>query len=135
MLIFPVQQSVTPRSLQARISHLLKHWPSDAVRPASVSIQTYLQSHLPQKRSDGPSQSQVAPTPKPSGELSEASVNALTSLLNDRFARRYPLSKKVRYPASDPDHYDNLIREFEEAPNRDWFGRLKKRLGGILRLS
>jgi len=73
--------------------------------------------------------------PKPRGELSESSVNAMTSLLNDRFARRYPLSQKVRYPASDPDHYDNLIREFEEAPNRDWLGRLKKRLGGILRLS
>jgi hypothetical protein len=129
------EQSVTPRSLQTRISHLLKHWPSDAVRPASVSVQTYLQSHLAQKRTEGSPKSQETPVPKATGELSEASVNALTSLLSDRFARRYPLSQKVRYPASDPDHYDNLIREFEEAPSRDWFGRLKKRLGGILRLS
>ncbi|KAJ5224439.1 uncharacterized protein N7469_007942 [Penicillium citrinum] len=127
--------AVTPRSLQTRISHLLKHWPSDAVRPASVSVQTYLQSHLGQKQTNGSPQEKDTRVPKPHGELSESSVNAMTSLLNDRFARRYPLSQKVRYPASDPDHYDNLIREFEEAPNRDWLGRLKKRLGGILRLS
>lgn len=66
--------------------------------------------------------------------ISESSADALQALLENRFARRYPLSKKIRFPASDPDHYDNLIREFEEAPNRDWFGRLKKRLSGMIRL-
>lgn len=61
-------------------------------------------------------------------------MNALSALLENRFARAYPITEKIRYPASDPEYFDNLIREFEEAPNRDWFGRIKKRLGGILRL-
>ncbi|KAJ5082837.1 hypothetical protein N7532_011880 [Penicillium argentinense] len=127
--------SVSPRSLQTRISHILKHWPTDAVRPANVSVQNYLQSRIGHKTPNASPDAQSTPVSKPGGELSEASVNALTSLLNDRFARRYPLSSKIRHPASDPDYYDNLIREFEEAPSRDWFGRLKKRLGGILRFS
>ncbi|CAL5874452.1 uncharacterized protein PFLUO_LOCUS8748 [Penicillium psychrofluorescens] len=106
-----------PTTLPSRLAHLLKHWPVDNVRPASVSIQSYLQSRLD----------------KPTA-LPDSSVNALSSLLDDRYARRYPLPPKLRHPASSPDHYDNLIREFDEAPNRDWFGRLRKRVGGILRL-
>ncbi|KAJ5168061.1 uncharacterized protein N7482_003655 [Penicillium canariense] len=130
-------QTLSPRSLQTRISHILKHWPSDAVRPASVSVQTYLQSQLGQQQ-NAKSSSQAAPSPAPTTQstpkISESSVNALSALLENRFANRYPLTQKIRYPASDPEHYDNLIREFEEAPNRDWVGRLRKRLGGLLRL-
>lgn len=124
-------QSVNPRSLQTRLTHILKHWPSDAVRPASVSVQNYLQSRISPQAGNG-TESQ---TPAPRAELPESSVNALSALLENRFARRYPLSPKIRYPASDPEHYDKVIREFEEAPNRDWFGRLRKRLSGILRMS
>lgn len=128
-------QSLNPSSLQTRLAHILKHWPSDAVRPASVSVQNYLQSRIakPENESTQPQSTPVS-TPAPRAEISESSVNALSALLENRFARRYPLTQKIRYPASDPDHYDNLIREFDEAPNRDWFGRIKKRLGGILRL-
>jgi len=101
------------------------------VRPASVSVQNYLQSRIA-KPGNGSTQPKSTPVPKT--EISASSVNALSALLENRFARRYPLTQKIRYPASDPEYYDNLIREFEEAPNRDWFGRIKKRLGGILRL-
>ncbi|GLI76605.1 hypothetical protein PoHVEF18_004878 [Penicillium ochrochloron] len=130
-------QTLNPRSLQTRLSHILQHWPSDAVRPASVSVQTYLQNQLGQNQptntsSQSPSTSTT--TPKSTPKISESSVNALSALLENRFANKYPLSQKIRYPASDPEHYDNLIREFAEAPNRDWFGRLRKRLGGLLRL-
>ncbi|CAI7580196.1 hypothetical protein PCG10_007929 [Penicillium crustosum] len=114
--------TLSPRSLQSRLTHLLKHWPSDAVRPASVSVQSYIESRL-------------QPTDKSSQAISESSVNALESLLNNRYARKYPMPEKLRRPASNPDHYDNVVREFAEAPNRDWFGRLKKRLAGIIRLT
>lgn len=67
--------------------------------------------------------------------VSQASASALQALLENRYVTRYPMSKNVRYPASDPDHYDNVVREFEEAPNRDWVGRIRKRLGGLFRLS
>lgn len=125
-------QSLNPRNIQTRLAHILKHWPTDAVRPASVSVQSYLQSRISPQPGTESAQTQTSAN-KP--EVSESSVNALSALLEDRFARRYPLSPKIRYPASNPEHYDNVIREFEEAPNRDWFGRLRKRLGGILRLS
>jgi hypothetical protein len=45
------------------------------------------------------------------------------------------MPEKLRYPASNPEHYDNVVREFAEAPTRDWFGRLKKRMAGIIRLT
>lgn len=127
-------QSVNPRSLQTRLAHIQKNWPTDAVRPASVSVQNYLQSRITPQTSNAPSNTQT-PNSTPKAELSESSVNALSALLENRFAKNYPMPRKLRYPASDPDHYDNVVREFEEAPNRDWFGRLRKRLGGILRLS
>lgn len=127
-------QTLNPRSLQTRLAHILKHWPSDAVRPASVSVQNYLQSRIAQPSNESTQPQSTPASTAPKAEISESSVNALAALLENRFARRYPITQKIRYPASDPDHYDNLIREFEEAPNRDWFGRIKKRLGGILRL-
>ncbi|CEN59587.1 hypothetical protein ASPCAL02032 [Aspergillus calidoustus] len=114
---------------QARITHLLKHWPADPIRPASVSVHTYLQSHL----TPPAQQSKDSTTPTTTNNISESSLKALSSLLEDRYARRYPLSPKLRRPASNPDHYDNLIREFEEAPSRDWLGRLWKRLSGQFR--
>jgi hypothetical protein len=80
-------------------------------------------------------QSRLQPADNSTPAISESSANALTALLNDRFARVYPLSPKLRHPASNPDHYDNVVREFAEAPTRDWFGRLKKRMAGIIRLS
>ncbi|OQE13423.1 hypothetical protein PENFLA_c048G09028 [Penicillium flavigenum] len=114
--------TLNPRSLQSRLNHILKHWPSDAVRPASVSVQNYIQSRL-------------QPADKSSPAISESSTNALESLLNNRYARKYPMPEKLRRPASNPDHYDNVVREFAEAPNRDWLGRLRKRLAGIIRLT
>ncbi|BCR83019.1 ubiquinol-cytochrome c reductase complex assembly factor 2 [Aspergillus chevalieri] len=129
---------VRPQTLQTRISHLLSHWPSDPVRPASVSVQTYLQTRLSQispQDAAASQQQQHLPQNHQPQEMSEASLNALASLLEDRYTRRYPLSPKLRRPASNPDHYDNVVKEFEEAPSRDWFGRLGKRLKGLLRFS
>ncbi|KAL2216214.1 hypothetical protein M432DRAFT_641906 [Thermoascus aurantiacus ATCC 26904] len=128
---------VRPKTLHARISHLIKHWPADPVRPASVSVQNYLQSRLPpsdpQSQQKPQQQQEGGGEGKPAQQISEASVNALFSLLEDRYAKRYPLPQKLRHPASDPDHYDKVVREFEEAPNRNWLGRLKKRITGLFR--
>lgn len=108
------------QSLQARVSKLITRWPSDPVRPASVSVQSYLQSRL----------SQPAKGQQP---LSEPSVNALESLLSNKYAQTYPVPRKLRYPASNPSHYDDVVREFDEAPSRNWWGRLKIRLAGLFR--
>ncbi|KAL4808445.1 hypothetical protein BDV18DRAFT_135023 [Aspergillus unguis] len=116
-----------PATTNSRLTHLLKHWPADPIRPSSVSVQTYLQSRIASQ----PSQSNT--TSPSTGTISDSSINALTSLLNNRYAKRYPLSPNLRHPASNPDHYDDLIKEFEEAPSRDVLGRIVKRLKGILR--
>ncbi|BCS24601.1 ubiquinol-cytochrome c reductase complex assembly factor 2 [Aspergillus puulaauensis] len=123
------------QTAQSRLTFLLKHWPADPIRPSSVSVQTYLQSRLPQSQSQSPEPSKAGATTAaiPTGTISEPSINALTSLLEDRYAKRYPLPPMLRHPASNPDHYDDLIREFEEAPTRDILGRIKKKLGGLFR--
>lgn len=88
-------------------------------------MQTYLQARIP--KSEG------GAADEPNSSLSESSVNALYSLLNNRYSKRYPLPMKLRYPASDPEHYDAVAREFEEAPTRTWWERVQKRLSGMIR--
>lgn len=122
----------SPTQIQSRLAHLLKHWPSDPVRPASVSVHSYLQSHV-SRLSGSPAQPQSQAQAQSNARISESSVNALTSLLENRYVRHYPFPQKLRRPGSNRDHYDNVIREFEEAPKRDWWGRLTKRLSGLLR--
>ncbi|KAL4908119.1 hypothetical protein BDW74DRAFT_146878 [Aspergillus multicolor] len=116
----------------ARLTRLAKQWPVDPIRPASVSVQTYLESRLsslPQAQATAPKSSSTSTSP-----ISESSLKALESLLENRYAKKYPLPENLRHPASNPSHYDDLLKEFEEAPNRDVMGRIWKRLGGILRL-
>jgi hypothetical protein len=55
-------------------------------------------------------------------------------LLDNTFTRQFKLSDKMMRPASDPMHYEKLATELEEAPDRGFFGRLMKRLGGMVRL-
>lgn len=38
-------------------------------------------------------------------------------------------------PASQPDYYEALVRELEEAPSRSWWGATVKRWKGFLRFS
>jgi cytochrome b pre-mRNA-processing protein 6 len=71
---------------------------------------------------------------KPKMSISESSVRALESLLDDRYSQKYPFPKNLRHPASDPGHYDKIVQEFEEAPNRSWIGRLIKRFSGAIRI-
>jgi hypothetical protein len=66
--------------------------------------------------------------------LSSQNINALYSLLDNRYQKEFPLPPSLRRPASNPEYYDNLLREFEEAPNRSWAGRVMKRVTGSLRL-
>ncbi|KAJ5281070.1 hypothetical protein N7478_006442 [Penicillium angulare] len=125
----------SPRTIQSRLSHLVKHWPVDNVRPASVSVQSYLNFALGQKPEVDPKEKKSDAPPPRQPVVSDSSASALQALLENRFVTRYPMGKNIRFPASDPDHYDNVVREFEEAPSRDWVGRIRKRLGGLFRLS
>jgi cytochrome b pre-mRNA-processing protein 6 len=46
-----------------------------------------------------------------------------------------PMPRNLKRPGSDPEHYDVLVRELEEAPQRSWFGGVWKRVKGSLRFS
>ncbi|KAK2768669.1 hypothetical protein FQN54_000525 [Arachnomyces sp. PD_36] len=128
-MIKPQAASTPLKSLSSHLRRLQSRWPSDPVRPASVSIPTYLQNHNP---SSTPSTSTPESPAKPPPTTS--SINALYSLVENRYANAYPLPQHLRYPASNPSHYDDLVREFAEAPTRGWFASMKKKLGGFLRM-
>ncbi|WEW60582.1 hypothetical protein PRK78_006069 [Emydomyces testavorans] len=153
-------QNLSRTQITHHIHRLLTRWPTDALRPSSVSLQTYLHSRLtpppppnakPQSSSRWSLQQlfRKPPTPQqpPSSSSSNSSssdhaapllsaqnINTLYSFLENRYQKKYPVPNSLRYPASQSDHYDKLLREFEEAPRRGWLGRLGKKLGGVLRL-
>jgi len=60
-------------------------------------------------------------------------VNALYSLLGNRYTQKYPISGSLMKPARNPTHYTDLIKELEEAPDRSWWGRMTNRWKGFLR--
>ncbi|KAI5287288.1 hypothetical protein KEM52_001662, partial [Ascosphaera acerosa] len=109
------------------LSRLISRWPKDLVRPEAVAVPTYLQSRL---QAQAQSQSQSRAQDGGGAKFSKQNLNALYSLLDNRYQRRYRLPDALRYPASQPGHYDALMAEFRDAPNRDFWGRLKKRVAG-----
>lgn len=62
-------------------------------------------------------------------------VNALYSLLENRYASTYPIPERMRYPESNKTHYEDLLRELEEAPERSKLTSFMQRLKGRFRLS
>lgn len=61
-------------------------------------------------------------------------ANALYSLLDDRYANKYPASPSLLKPRSNPSYYDDLMVELSRAPERGWFERLTNKWKGLLRL-
>lgn len=79
-------------------------------------------------------------------------VNVLYSFMENRYAKRvstscscsgrrnadqvqYPLSDGLMKPLSNPEYYENLVKELEEAPKRSFFGRLLNSWKGFVRWS
>lgn len=62
-------------------------------------------------------------------------IRALDALLTNKYANAYPTPRAVRYPQSNPDHYNNVIQELNEAPDRTWAASFVKRIKGALRFS
>lgn len=135
--------------MQLALKHwarIIKRWPLDKVRPDSVSFQTNMQRRI--DRLTNPSLSAAATSVKandalvsavPPAELDEGKemkqVNALYSLLEDRYTSAFPLPQQFRYPASRPTHYDELMQELEAAPTRSKFTSFVQRVKGRFRLT
>ncbi|KAI4094851.1 MAG: hypothetical protein LQ348_006586 [Seirophora lacunosa] len=124
----------------------LAQWPIDVLRP-QVSFQGSMRRRI--EKQFGPSNNDktaydpskeskdtlVTPL-KPSDEGAELDqVNVLYSFLEDRYSKKYPLSDRLMKPLSDPEHYEKIIKELEEAPNRSWFGSMVNRWKGMIRWS
>lgn len=62
-------------------------------------------------------------------------VNVLYTLLNNRFDRESPLPDSLRFPASNPSHYDTIMAESERAPERGILTKISNKLKGMIRLS
>jgi len=61
-------------------------------------------------------------------------VNALYALLENRFAKDAPLPERLRFPASQPTHYDSIIAESDRAPSRGFFTKVTDKVKGMIRL-
>ncbi|KAF2175064.1 hypothetical protein K469DRAFT_684766 [Zopfia rhizophila CBS 207.26] len=54
----------------------------------------------------------------PKAEL--VNINAVYSLLENRYSKRYPTSPGLLRPASNPEHYEKLMEEIKRAPTKSW---------------
>lgn len=50
-------------------------------------------------------------------------------------ARQYPVSKELLKPQSNPTYYEELIKELEMAPKRNWLQNFVTNLRGKVRFS
>jgi cytochrome b pre-mRNA-processing protein 6 len=113
-------------------TRLLTLWPKDALRPNLPFTRAIEHRGLPYgvkplESNTEASNSQATPTPAPAPaspqnpQLEQAQVNALFSLLENRYSKKYALSPGVLKPTSAPEHYDRLMAEIERAPKKSWW--------------
>ncbi|KAL1602831.1 hypothetical protein SLS60_006252 [Paraconiothyrium brasiliense] len=117
---------------QPHYTRILSLWPKDLLRPnlpftRTIERRATLYGVKPvsppvedAKKSDIPAV-KPAPTAKPSPQAELPQINALYSLLENRYSKKYPLSPGVLKPTSNPEHYDRLMEEIERAPKKSWF--------------
>lgn len=114
-------------------TRLLTLWPKDAFRPGlpfTRAIERRGQPYglKPLEPAEGapkpkarPPPATPAPASPPNPQAEQAQVNALYSLLENRYSKKFPLSEDVLKPTAAPEHYDLLMAEIERAPQRSWW--------------
>jgi len=115
----------------------LSRWPKDNLRPEcqfqDVMRRRIDRRFLPASTSNTPNAAQAVANSAVDEKMELEQVNAIYSLLENRYSRKYPITGSLLKPASNPSHYTDLVKELEEAPNRSWFGRMANRWKGFLR--
>ncbi|KAF4556133.1 Hypothetical protein D9617_1g080080 [Elsinoe fawcettii] len=112
-------------------ARLASAWPKDVLRP-ETQFQKILTSRIETAPSSNPETEGFLEKVLGSGrnarsaELKE--VNALYSLLENRYSKASPLSSDMLKPKSDPEYYTRLEKELEATPGRSWFGKVFNRL-------
>ena len=115
----------------------------DKLRPKDVSFQTIMQKRIdyiqnpalrPKEKNVKGNEALVTADPPVFNEQRELKqVGALDTLLEDKYANRFPMPQVLRNPQTNPSHYDDLVKELHEAPNRGWVSNFIKRIKGGLR--
>jgi cytochrome b pre-mRNA-processing protein 6 len=117
---------------------MLKHytrlqalWPKDLLRPNLPFTRAIEHRGLPyglkplestpQEKAPKNASPVPAPSSPPNPSAEQVQVNALYSLLENRYSKKYPLSPGVLRPTSAPEHYDRLMDEIERAPQKSWW--------------
>lgn len=115
-------------------TRLLALWPKDALRP-NLPFTRAIEHHgkpfgvqpiTPTPEEGAKPQAPASTTPAASSppanpKLEQAQVNALFSLLENRYSTKYALSPGVLKPTSAPEHYTRLMEEIERAPQKTWW--------------
>lgn len=136
------EQLLIPPQVAKQYTRLLRLWPADALRPNLRFTRAIEARALPygveplntpeeSARTPGnttpvPSAADVPATTasthaNPSPAQESAHITALFSLLENRYATKYPLSEAVFRPTSAPEHYSQLMAEIERAPQKTWW--------------
>ena len=117
------------QQISKHYSRLLFRWPVDRLRPAERTLQSVFRARINAPPAPAPN-SPATGTPR--NELGE--INAAYLLLDDTFAKQFPLSDVTMKPASNPTHYSDLKRELDEAPDRTFFANVWNRFSNMFRM-
>ena len=119
------------QTIVRQYTRLLSLWPKDALRPNLAFTKTLeyrgapfgLKPAASAEKDAKPAKTDVeasAPRSASDPKVELANINALYSLLENRFTKKYPVSPGVLRPTSNPEHYDRLMEEIKRAPTKSW---------------
>ncbi|PMD14048.1 hypothetical protein NA56DRAFT_636842 [Hyaloscypha hepaticicola] len=115
----------------------LSHWPKDSLRPEcqfqDVIRRRVDRRFLPASSSNAPNAAQATANSAIDEKAELVQVNAIYSLLENRYSGKYPIKGTFLKPASNPTHYTDLVKELEEAPDRSWWSLQVNKWKGFLR--
>jgi len=111
--------------LSKHYTRLLTLWPKDALRPTlpfTRAIEHRAKPYGVKPLTPIPQEAAASQVPvSVSPQIENAQVNALYTLLENRYSKKYALSAEMFRPASAPEHYEKLMEEIERAPGKTWW--------------
>ncbi|KAL1394143.1 hypothetical protein HDK64DRAFT_305188 [Phyllosticta capitalensis] len=118
-----------PSTIARHYARIASLWPVDTLRPA-LSFQTALNKRQKAAVTSSSSSSSSSATPAPH---ESRDLNALYSLLDNRYQRAYPLSPRFLRPNSKATYYEDLMQELERSTQRNWWQGFVTKLKARLR--
>ncbi|KAL5395144.1 hypothetical protein PMIN06_000419 [Paraphaeosphaeria minitans] len=125
--------TMSQSTIAKHYTRILALWPKDLLRPNLPFTRTIERRATPYgvkpvsppieeaRKGDSSAAAKPAPVVKSTPQAELPQINALFSLLENRYSNKYPVSPGVFKPTSNPEHYDRLMEEIERAPRKSWF--------------